>query len=55
MQELNIRNQARQMNSEIAAKNKQIKYENEVDGIFAHKDSYTDDIIKLTETWQKGT
>lgn len=25
----------------------------EVDGIFAHKDSYTDDIIKLTETWQK--
>ena len=24
----------------------------EVDGIFAHKDSYTDDIIKLTETWQ---
>lgn len=31
MQELNIRNQARQMNSEIAAKNKQIKYENEVD------------------------
>lgn len=32
MQELNIRNQARQMNSEIAAKNKQIKYENEVDG-----------------------
>ena len=31
MQELNIRNQARQMNAEIAAKNKQIKYENEVD------------------------
>lgn len=31
MQELNIRNQARQINSEIAAKNKQIKYENEVD------------------------
>ena len=31
MQELNIRNQARQMNSEVAAKNKQIKYENEVD------------------------
>lgn len=31
MQELNIRNQVRQMNSEIAAKNKQIKYENEVD------------------------
>lgn len=30
MQELNIRNQARQMNAEIAAKNKQIKYENEV-------------------------
>ncbi len=25
----------------------------EVDGIFAHKDSYTDDIIKLTEAWQK--
>lgn len=31
MQELNIRNQARQMNAEITAKNKQIKYENEVD------------------------
>lgn len=31
MQELNIRNQARQINTEIAAKNKQIKYENEVD------------------------
>lgn len=31
IQELNIRNQARQMNAEIAAKNKQIKYENEVD------------------------
>lgn len=31
MQELNIRNQARKMNAEIAAKNKQIKYENEVD------------------------
>lgn len=31
MQELNIRNQARQTNAEIAAKNKQIKYENEVD------------------------
>lgn len=31
MQELNIRNQARQINAEIAAKNKQIKYENEVD------------------------
>lgn len=31
MQELNIRNQTRQMNAEIAAKNKQIKYENEVD------------------------
>lgn len=31
MQELNIRNQARQMNAEIAAKNKQIKHENEVD------------------------
>lgn len=31
MQELNIRNQVRQMNAEIAAKNKQIKYENEVD------------------------
>lgn len=31
MQELNIRNQASQMNAEIAAKNKQIKYENEVD------------------------
>lgn len=31
MQELNIRNQARQMNAEIATKNKQIKYENEVD------------------------
>lgn len=31
MQELNIRNRARQMNAEIAAKNKQIKYENEVD------------------------
>ena len=31
MQELNIRNQARQMNAEIAAKNKQIKYENEID------------------------
>lgn len=30
-QELNIRNQARQMNAEIAAKNKQIKYENEID------------------------
>lgn len=31
IQELNIRNQARQINAEIAAKNKQIKYENEVD------------------------
>lgn len=31
IQELNIRNQARQRNAEIAAKNKQIKYENEVD------------------------
>lgn len=31
IQELNIRNQAHQMNAEIAAKNKQIKYENEVD------------------------
>lgn len=31
MQELNIRNQTRQINTEIAAKNKQIKYENEVD------------------------
>lgn len=31
IQELNIRNQARQMNAEIAAKNKQIKYENKVD------------------------
>lgn len=31
MQELNIRNQARQMNAEIATKNKQIKYENEID------------------------
>lgn len=31
IQEFNIRNQARQMNAEIAAKNKQIKYENEVD------------------------
>lgn len=31
IQELNIRNQARQTNAEIAAKNKQIKYENEVD------------------------
>lgn len=31
IQELNIRNQARQINAEISAKNKQIKYENEVD------------------------
>lgn len=63
MQELNIRNQARQMNTEIAAKNKQIKYENEVDAfekanlaasLLAESNSGTTDaLVGLTGDVQK--
>ena len=63
MQELNIRNQARQMNAEIAAKNKQIKYENEVDAfekanlaasLLAESNSgITDALVGLTGDIQK--
>ena len=63
MQELNIRNQARQMNAEIAAKNKQIKYENEVDAfekanlaasLLAESNSgITDALVGLTGDVQK--
>lgn len=63
MQELNIRNQARQINAEIAAKNKQIKYENEVDAfekanlaasLLAESNSgITDALVGLTGDIQK--
>lgn len=63
MQELNIRNQARQINAEIAAKNKQIKYENEVDAfekanlaasLLAESNSgITDALVGLTGDVQK--
>ena len=63
MQELNIRNQARQMNAEIAAKNKQIKYENKVDAfekanlaasLLAESNSgITDALVGLTGDVQK--
>lgn len=63
IQELNIRNQARQMNAEIAAKNKQIKYENEVDAfekanlaasLLAESNSgITDALVGLTGDIQK--
>lgn len=63
MQELNIRNQVRQINAEIAAKNKQIKYENEVDAfekanlaasLLAESNSgITDALVGLTGDVQK--